>query len=333
MADYKNIKGFNIQYLDSDPPNPIEGQMWFNSTTQTLKGVEVGGAPIGTWASGGNLNTARSQGQGFGATNDTSVASNGYTTTGVTNVESYNGTAWTEVTDTSNGHEFSQFGAGTQTAGLVAGGGPGATTLTSQSEEYDGSTWTAGGTLNAARNDNAGNGTQTAALMAGGRPAGSYPTGARNAETYNGTSWTSISDAPPSTAVFVWAMTGVSTASIGVGAAGPSPIFAVYWDGSTWTDITASNSPHYIGGASGSQTNCIVYGGGVPNTANTEFWDGTSWTEVNNLSTARDDFGYNSQNSNANSGCLFGGETPTVNLASTEEWSAPPISIKTFTTS
>jgi hypothetical protein len=47
MADYKNIKGFNIQYLDSDPPNPIEGQMWFNSTTQTLKGAEVGGiAPI-----------------------------------------------------------------------------------------------------------------------------------------------------------------------------------------------------------------------------------------------------------------------------------------------
>jgi hypothetical protein len=47
MADYKNIKGFNIQYLDSDPPNPIEGQMWFNSTTQTLKGAEVGG--IAAW--------------------------------------------------------------------------------------------------------------------------------------------------------------------------------------------------------------------------------------------------------------------------------------------
>jgi hypothetical protein len=50
MADYKNIKGFNIQYLDSDPPNPIEGQMWFNSTTQTLKGAEAGGVPAGTWA-------------------------------------------------------------------------------------------------------------------------------------------------------------------------------------------------------------------------------------------------------------------------------------------
>jgi hypothetical protein len=59
MADYKNIKGFNIQYLDSDPPNPIEGQMWFNSTTQTLKGAEVGGAPLGTWAVVVHLNTAR----------------------------------------------------------------------------------------------------------------------------------------------------------------------------------------------------------------------------------------------------------------------------------
>jgi hypothetical protein len=33
MANYKNIKGFSIQYLDSDPPNPIEGQIWFNSTS------------------------------------------------------------------------------------------------------------------------------------------------------------------------------------------------------------------------------------------------------------------------------------------------------------
>jgi len=301
------------------------GQVFYNSTSNAFKVTkDNSGVPLGTWASGGNLNTARSQGQGFGATNDTSIASNGYVTTALTNVESYNGTAWTEVTDTSSGHEFSQFGAGTQTAGLVAGGGPSPGSLNSASEEYNGSTWTAGGTLNVARNDNAGNGTQTAALMAGGRPAASYPTGARNAETYDGTSWTSVSDAPPSTAVFVWAMTGVSTASIGVGAAGPSPIFAVYWDGSTWTDITASNSPHYIGGASGSQTNCIVYGGGVPNTANTEFWDGTSWTELNNLSTARDDFGYNSQNSNASSGCLFGGEDPgDVSLNVTEEWTTP----------
>jgi hypothetical protein len=99
MADYKNIKGFNIQYLDSDPPNPIEGQMWFNSTTQTLKGAEVGGAPVGTWASGGSLNLERYAGVGAG-TQTAALSSAGSAPTGrVTNVESYNGSSWTEITD------------------------------------------------------------------------------------------------------------------------------------------------------------------------------------------------------------------------------------------
>ena len=59
MAEYKTLKGFEIQFLESDPANPIVGQVFYNSTTQTLKGVIAGGGPSGTWASGGNLNTAR----------------------------------------------------------------------------------------------------------------------------------------------------------------------------------------------------------------------------------------------------------------------------------
>ena len=98
MADYKNIKGFNIQYLDSDPPNPIEGQMWFNSTSQTLKGVEVGGAPAGTWASVTSLNTARGQLTGDG-TQNAAFAVCGSTTDVVGNFELYNGSSWTETTD------------------------------------------------------------------------------------------------------------------------------------------------------------------------------------------------------------------------------------------
>ena len=94
MADYKNIKGFNIQYLDSDPPNPIEGQMWFNSTTQTLKGAEAGGAPIGTWASGSALNTARYSLGASGTSNSSALAFGGATPrTAVT--EEYNGSTWT----------------------------------------------------------------------------------------------------------------------------------------------------------------------------------------------------------------------------------------------
>jgi hypothetical protein len=92
MADYKNIKGFNIQYLDSDPPNPIEGQMWFNSTSQTLKGVEVGGAPAGTWASGGDLNTGTNS---VGAWNSNSSFSIQEAHQQLIQLsESYNGSSW-----------------------------------------------------------------------------------------------------------------------------------------------------------------------------------------------------------------------------------------------
>ena len=37
MATYKEIKGFTIKSLATDPANPLEGQMWDNSTSGTLK--------------------------------------------------------------------------------------------------------------------------------------------------------------------------------------------------------------------------------------------------------------------------------------------------------
>ena len=37
MATYKGIKGFKIENLAADPSNPIEGEIWYNSTSGTLK--------------------------------------------------------------------------------------------------------------------------------------------------------------------------------------------------------------------------------------------------------------------------------------------------------
>jgi len=37
MATYKEISGFNIKSLATDPANPLEGEMWYNSTSKTLK--------------------------------------------------------------------------------------------------------------------------------------------------------------------------------------------------------------------------------------------------------------------------------------------------------
>jgi len=55
MATYTNIQGQNILIVSSDPANPTVGQIWYNTTSNTLKGS----AEIGAWATGGNLATGR----------------------------------------------------------------------------------------------------------------------------------------------------------------------------------------------------------------------------------------------------------------------------------
>jgi hypothetical protein len=101
MAEYINIRGQSIEVVASDPANPTLGQIWYNSTSNTLKG---GGFQTAAWATGGNMGTAR----------------------------------------------FYSAGCGIQTAALGFGGltaPPGSTGKSAATEEYDGSSWTAGGML------------------------------------------------------------------------------------------------------------------------------------------------------------------------------------------
>ena len=66
MATYKEIKGTNIEAVASDPSNPIEGQVWFNTTSQVLKARR----PLlqGAWTAAATMNTARSKGSSSGQT-------------------------------------------------------------------------------------------------------------------------------------------------------------------------------------------------------------------------------------------------------------------------
>jgi hypothetical protein len=58
MADYINIYGQDILAVASDPANPTVGQIWYNTTSNTLKGGGV--TTAGTWATGGNMvNTSK----------------------------------------------------------------------------------------------------------------------------------------------------------------------------------------------------------------------------------------------------------------------------------
>ena len=99
-------------------------------------------------------------------------------------------------------------GCGTQTAGLGFGGGPPSTGAT---EEYNGTSWVAGGSLNTGRHSLAGAGIQTAALAFGGTIPG--VTGAT--EKYDGTSWTTTTSM--SNARTYLAGAGTATAALAFG--------------------------------------------------------------------------------------------------------------------
>jgi hypothetical protein len=57
MSEYSGIRGTRVKYLASDPTlnTSTEGQVWYNSTSGTLKSL----VQIKAWSSGGSLNTGR----------------------------------------------------------------------------------------------------------------------------------------------------------------------------------------------------------------------------------------------------------------------------------
>ena len=114
MADYRNLKGLYIKYLTSDPSNLVEGDIWYNSTSQTLK---VAPALI-SWAAGGNLNTAR--GIFTGAGSNTAAVVFGGNVSPKQQTEEYNGSSWTNGENMGTARYYFG-GAGPQTAAIAFG--------------------------------------------------------------------------------------------------------------------------------------------------------------------------------------------------------------------
>ena len=97
MAAYKDIKGTQVPVVSSDLGNPVKGQIWYNTTSQLLKGqVFVAAA----WATANNATTARYSMAGTG-TQTAQLSCAGETPPGspnsTNNTEEYDGTNWTNV--------------------------------------------------------------------------------------------------------------------------------------------------------------------------------------------------------------------------------------------
>ena len=324
MADYINIKGSTIQYLDSDPANPVLGQVWYNSTTQILKGAIAGGASSGTWSSGGAMSTYRGIFAGFGIQTASLAVSGARGDTGAVTVnnEEYDGTSWSEEANV-NTARYGVVGCGTTTAGLIYGQVVNPSTVGGVTEEWNGSSWSEVNDMNTSRGNSgtAGGGTTEATFVVSGQVSpGSFPA---NTETWNGTSWTEVNDI--NTARRTLPGFGVSTAAIVAGGSSPS-ILVESWDGTSWSEITELNTAAEDGAASGIQTNGLVFGGS-PNIARTESWNGSAWTEVADLATGRSGLG---GSGTATSALAFGAEFANDSKNVTEEFTAPETLTKTF---
>ena len=298
MAKLKDIKGSAIQYLAEDP-------------------VEY----VGSWSSGGGLNSAREAAGGLGI-QTAALYVGGFPVSPGALVEQYDGSSFTEVADLNTGRGYPAATFGTTTAGIQSGGVTSPTTRVGNTESWNGSAWTEVNDLNTARSQGTGFGTSTAGYAV----AGGTPSRVANVESWNGSSWTETTDV--NTARYQHAGNGTTTSGLIYGGFDATAITGVTesWNGSAWTEVSDLNSSRQtLAGAGTGNDNGLAFGGNSPSPAymaNTESWDGSSWTEVNDLSTGRTELsGAGPSNTLA---LAMGGQDGSATPA-TEEWSFPPI--------
>ena len=168
----------------------ITGGLTNASNTETF---EYNGS---SWTAGGDIGTGRYKGGCFGTQTAAAFCGGRVSPPTLNNVEEYNGSSWTAVT--AMPFATRQAGAGgTQTAGIIHGGfqGPTSPPLSPTNSvsrgkltlEYDGSSWTTGGSSNTGRDTSASSGIQTLLNVACGNTDASN--NSNTTENYNGTSW------------------------------------------------------------------------------------------------------------------------------------------------
>jgi len=343
MTTYKEIKGTQIEVVSSDPSNPVEGQVWYNSTSNVLKGSVR--TTAGAWATGGSLNTGR-RAMGGAGTQAAALGIGGNSNPGsppydikLAITEAYNGTSWTEVNDLNTARGYAARGSGgTQTSALYFGGksspGPSGDALT---ETWNGSNWTEVNDLNQDRYNLVGAGASNTSALAF---TGTEPPFSAKTESWNGTNWTEVNDL--NTARQQAAGFGIATSALATTGEDPSGRTSIteLWNGTNWTEVNDTNAVRSGAGAAGATNTAGVIFGGFEsspvdsNVGKTESWNGTNWTEEADLS-GPVYYQMQAGAGTASSAISFGGEGSSNQMrAGTEEWTGAGAPVtRTFTDS
>ena len=281
MTTYRQVKGYSVKSVTSDPSNIKEGQLWYNSTELKIKGfLNIGGA----WASGNNSNT-QSEGPASFGDKTALVAVGGYGPSGPAHsaaVEEYDGTNWTTATAYPS-TVYSGQGNGVLTAGIISGGNQSGSTFLNISTYYDGTSWTSAPNIVKARQGSASSlGTQTAAIYFCGETTntGSFdPRSPNTTEEYDGSSWSNGGTVP---ARFVRLNgSGIQTACFRIGGSNPSGVSSTtdLYNGTSWASAPSLGSAQNWAnsGGGGSTDSIIARGRGASGYTNVtqEFTDPT----------------------------------------------------------
>jgi len=335
MATYINLHGNNVPIVSSDPSNPINGEIWYNSSTKTFKGHLYAPAAFST---GGTVPQAI-QGGGSGGTQTAAWAAGGLQYPGDTKNKTwtYDGSSWTAGNNIPNNY-FIGGSTGPDSAGLLFDGigsyGPGTATYA-----WDGTNWTAGGALPAigpgGNSYTSGAGTQTAALCIGGI-GDPPPAQVDRVLDYDGSAWTSGNSTPLTTAGT--AADGPNAAAwIAGGDGGPGMSGKSFnYDGSSWTasGTIGTALPQGIQCQGwGPQTSSIIAGGtsSAPTATISQTYDGTSWSTGVSMSQTRVNGAMSSQSAGTQTGFVVGGYPPALDM--TEHYDAAGPGTVTITTS
>ena len=332
MADYININGNNIPIRASDPTNPIEGEVWYNLTTNALKGQ---GFQAGAWTTGNNMTGTSLRAFQSTGSYTSAVANGGVSSTAHINQTSeWDGTSWSTSTG-SPVSAYSRVGFGTQTAAVFAGGQNGPSTVYNTINEYNGATWTTSpGTLAQPTRAARGAGTQTAGFIAAGSD-GDPPTKLNQAYDYDGTSMTAVTSAP--TAVDNAGGSGSSeSAFLLYGGNSPSGITGLTndWNGAAWTTVNSlNNAAQNVAGTFSSSTSALFAATSWPAVAPNEQWDGTCWSVIANLNTQRANGCGSGTGDNAFVAGGYDNSGPDQNTLATELWAGAGPTTVTFSSS
>jgi hypothetical protein len=271
MTTYYETYGQKVQYLASDPAAPEIGQVWYNSTSATLK-VRTA-TTSGTWATSPNLNAISRAGGAAGIkTAALTFGATGTPGSAPTLIsQSWNDTVWTTTPSLPRGGDYTS-GFGTQTSAVSAGDGR--PVGANYSNIWNGTSWTATGNTTQYGYAGVGLGIQTAGMLASRSDGGPQ----NYVELFNGSTW-SDNPADLNTARSNAMASGTQTTALIFGGDGSSTATESY-NGTSWTTLSPLNTGRSEGGGSGTQTDSICYGGyAAPSpTGATELWNGTSWT-------------------------------------------------------